>query len=340
MNILLVEPPRLHPARGNAATVARWARTLGALGHRVVRVGADALAAPGDAAPPPHLVHAHHALHCGPAALARARALGVPLVVSVGGTDLYGSDGTPPPTAGALFAAADLVVGPFPGLEATVAAAAGRPVRFLAVRRGIEIPAGPPAVRRAGGGALRLVLAGGLRPVKGQLEALDLLLALRARGLAAELDLVGPALDEGYARAVEAAAARVPGVRWRGCVAPERMDEVYAGADALLNASRLEGAANAVLEAWAHGLPVLARDAPGNRELLAAAPEAAARLFADGPEGVGAAEGWLRRLAGEDAGTRLRRAEAARAHVLAAHDARDEARELDAAYREVLAAAA
>ena len=335
MNVLLVEPPGLHPARGNATTVARWARGLAALGHGVVRAGADALAELDLSGWPPHLVHAHHALHCGPQALARTRALGVPLVVSVGGTDLYGSDGTPPPEAAAVFGAADLVVGPFPGLESAVAAASDRAVRFRTVRRGVDIPSGVPAPR-TGGAPLRLVLVGGLRPVKGQLEAVELVAGLRARGLALELDLVGPALDTGYARAVEQALAGRPDMRWRGVVAPERMGDVYRDADALLNTSRLEGAANAVLEAWAHGRPVLAREAPGNRELLDAAPAQAACLFSDGAEGVERAEAWLRALAAEDVEARRRRAGAAYDHVRACHDARDEARELAAAYREVL----
>jgi glycosyltransferase involved in cell wall biosynthesis len=335
VNVLLVEPPRLHPARGNAATVARWARGLAALGHGVVRAGADALDDLDLAGRPPHLVHAHHALHCGPQALARARALGVPLVVSVGGTDLYGADGTPPPEAGAVFGAADLVVGPFPGLAASVAAASDRAVGFRTVRRGVDIPSAVPAAR-TGGAPLRLVLVGGLRPVKGQREAVELVAALRARGLSLELDLVGPALDAGYARAVEEALAGRPGMRWRGVVAPERMGEVYRDADALLNTSRLEGAANAVLEAWAHGRPVLARAAPGNRELLEDAPGEAACLFADGADGWERAEAWLRRLAAEDAEARRRRAGAAYDHVRACHDAWDEARELAAAYRGVL----
>lgn len=44
--------------------------------------------------------------------------------------------------------------------------------------------------------------------------------------------------------------------------------EFYSHADVLIHPSQYEGRSNAVLEAMAHGIPVIAADAPGNRELI------------------------------------------------------------------------
>ncbi len=325
MKVLLVEPAPSHPARGNSVTARRWAEALGALGIEVVRAAPGELAGRLRWGPPPALIHAHHATHCGPAAARASRALGVPLVVSLGGTELHGP---PPPEAVAAVATAAVVVGPFASYGVTLTRQLGSAPPYATVRRGVA--AAELNSPRHGGGPLRLLVVGGLRPVKGQLRAVALARGLRDLGLDLTLTLAGPALDPGYAAAVDEALAGAGIGVWVGEVPHGAMDRVYGEVDCLLNTSDSEGASNAILEAWAGGLPVAARSAPGNRELLEPAPAEAAHLYGDDPESLAA---WLRALAAEAPETRLARARAAQAHARVHHRVADEAHELLAAYR-------
>lgn len=78
------------------------------------------------------------------------------------------------------------------------------------------------------------------------------------------LDLYGDGPDAGCLQAL-ARMAPDARIRFHGWVAPERL---WRNVDLLLMPSRHEGAPNAVLEAIAAGVPVLASDIPEHRELL------------------------------------------------------------------------
>ncbi len=84
----------------------------------------------------------------------------------------------------------------------------------------------------------------------------------------ARLLFVGPILERDYGRRFLRALKRVRGARWQGAVLARAMPGVYAAADAVLNSSLSEGMSNALLEAMAMGVPVLARAIEGNRALV------------------------------------------------------------------------
>lgn len=236
------------PGRGNRTTVDRWAEFV---------EGVDlAIVAPGEEPPfPPDVVDGYHAAHGGPWALELARRHRVPLVVNLGGTDLFARGVEP------VLLAADRVTGAFPRFGEMLRERLGRTVTYAVVPRGVRVPAGLPVRPFAG----RVLLPAGLRPVKDVLLAIDLLHRLRARGLALELRVLGPAMDAAYAAEVRARAGAHVAV---GEVAPERMRDAYLAADVVWNTSLHEGGSNALLEAVAHGCAIFARDVPGNRELL------------------------------------------------------------------------
>jgi glycosyltransferase involved in cell wall biosynthesis len=58
-------------------------------------------------------------------------------------------------------------------------------------------------------------------------------------------------------------------VQWMGWRSKEELKVHYQTADCFVNPSLIEGMSNAILEAMACGLPVLAGDCSGNRELIA-----------------------------------------------------------------------
>ncbi len=108
----------------------------------------------------------------------------------------------------------------------------------------------------------------GLRPVKGVLELLVMFDQVAMESSIFHLAFCGPILDEGYAKRVLDAIEKRPWSSYLGSIAPEAMASAMRGADVILNNSQAEGLANALLEAATIGLPILARQIPGNAAVV------------------------------------------------------------------------
>jgi glycosyltransferase involved in cell wall biosynthesis len=94
----------------------------------------------------------------------------------------------------------------------------------------------------------------------------------RVRYRPVHLFLAGPPFDLEYSKRVEEAAATVPDgvqVDLVGRVTGEQVAELLAMADSLALFSRSEGLPNSLLEGMASGLPCVATDVPGSRDVLA-----------------------------------------------------------------------
>lgn len=117
------------------------------------------------------------------------------------------------------------------------------------------------------------LLPAGLRPVKDVLWAVDAIDATLGAGSANAsppfvLAIVGPSLDDKYRDAVVERLGRSKNV-----VLIPPVDRAHAvgymrAATAVVNTSKSEGQSGALLEAAAAGVPIIARDIPGNRALL------------------------------------------------------------------------
>jgi glycosyltransferase involved in cell wall biosynthesis len=117
-------------------------------------------------------------------------------------------------------------------------------------------------------GRFLVLLAGGIRAMKGQLRAVGLVRTLREQGVDAEMIIAGPCQESEYARELKATAAGEPGVRVLPPLSRERMGAAYMDADVILNTSWDEGMSPVILEAGMLARPVVASDVPGNRELV------------------------------------------------------------------------
>ena len=115
-------------------------------------------------------------------------------------------------------------------------------------------------------GILRLLIVGVLEERKGHENALRALKLLQAAGIDAELTIVGGGSKEARLRQVTTEMGLNNRVVFAGSQADPR--PYLTAADVFVMPSRQEGFSNAVLEAMASGLPVIATDVGGNAEAV------------------------------------------------------------------------
>jgi len=324
VRVVLVSSALQQPTRGNHTTIQRWMRFV--QGVDLVLVPATT---PVELGFTPDLVDGYHAIHGGHAAKRLADRYGVPLVVNLGGTDLFACLKGDAAVERVLLAAA-YVTGAFPEFGERLREHFGRAINYATVPRGVPIPADLPP--REPHDTLRVLLPSGLRPVKDVLLAIDLGERLRTRGLPIELRILGPAMDRHYARRVRER-AKVAGFVTIDEMEPERMHDAYFAADVVWNTSVHEGGSNALLEAVAHGCAIFARDIPGNQEMLHEAGAAGVLFRADDTD---LAESFHRALLAEDAEARQARVAKGLKWLRERHDPVAEARAIEAVWRKVL----
>jgi glycosyltransferase involved in cell wall biosynthesis len=122
-------------------------------------------------------------------------------------------------------------------------------------------PAGPH-------GPLRLVTVGRLVPVKGQALLVDVAERLRARGIDAEVTIVGDGPERGALEAAIREHDLEERVRLTGAVGQDRVPGYLARSDVFVLPSFAEGVPVSAMEAMAAGLPVVASRVTGVPELI------------------------------------------------------------------------
>jgi teichuronic acid biosynthesis glycosyltransferase TuaC len=230
------------------------------------------------------LIYAHFLCHEGYAGLVAARRLGMPLVAIARGDDVHAWPERWPDRATKLaevLASADGLLATSHGLARDAAAWATRGLStpIEVVYNGIDTerfrPAADDAERRDARRRIGLpedgrVLLSVATPIaiKGWPELLDAFALLGAEEW--RLAMAGSPRNADDLDLEAEARARGVGSRatWLGCLPPEAMPDLYRAADAFVLASHNEGLSNAVLEAMATGLPVVATDVGGHAEVV------------------------------------------------------------------------
>ncbi len=196
------------------------------------------------------------------ASIARFRAArpGAPLVVVLGGTDLYQDLPASEEARRSLALASRLVVLQPLGLRAL-------PAEVRAKARAIiqSATARPPLP--APPGVLRACLLSHVRMVKGNFLAAEAVRLLPPRSRIAVVHL-GAALDPGAAEEARRLSLELPRYHWWGDRRRAEALGALAGSALLLVTSRLEGGANAVSEALAANVPVLSTRVDGSVGVL------------------------------------------------------------------------
>ncbi|CAG0965093.1 Putative glycosyltransferase EpsD [Geobacteraceae bacterium] len=277
MKIALITPYHTPPVRGNAVTVRRIAAHLAAAGCEAAVYSLDAMTAAdilhGIRQAAPAVIHAFHAHLGGRVAREVARAVGVPYIVTLTGSDVYEAleDGRREETLAVLHDAAAIVA-----FDASVKHHIADHHPSLAektrvIPQGVELPGDDFhwGEERFEAGEFVFFLPAGLRPVKNVGFSLPPLAELHREEPRVRLLVAGLILDEKYGATVLAELDRHPFARYLGVVGRDAIGALYRRADVILNTSRFEGGmANSVLEAMAFGRPVLAADIEGNRSIV------------------------------------------------------------------------
>jgi glycosyltransferase involved in cell wall biosynthesis len=208
--------------------------------------------------------------------------------------------------------------------------------RLVTIHNGVEMPGVKPVdvgeVRRELG--LRedrptIAVVGRLSPEKGQRDFVDAMALIASIVPPVQALIVGDGPEEGRLRAQVAALGLRAAIRFTG-YRPE-MDRIYAAIDLLVLPSLSEGLPNVVLEAMAHGQPVVATRVGGVPEVIE-----------DGTSGVLVEPGAARALAGavvtllRNPGLRAAMGRAARERVERSFSVGARAKRILAMYGEVL----
>jgi glycosyltransferase involved in cell wall biosynthesis len=251
-------------ARADRSTTWEMARYVGAAS----RVAPEVVRARGIDG-----VVAFFSVPCGPVARRIARRFAIPYVVSLRGADVPGHA----PEARRMHALvgffrrrvlrdAAAVVANSASLAELARRADGGAVEV--VPNGVDAefftpPASPPPE------PFRLLFVGRLHPQKNPGFVVDALAALRARTSApVALDVVGDGPLAAELRERATALGVADSVRWHGWLGRAALRDRYRGAHCFVSSSPREGMPNAVLEAMACGLPVLATRVPGHEEVV------------------------------------------------------------------------
>jgi glycosyltransferase involved in cell wall biosynthesis len=292
MSRLAVLAPFAFPSvRGNAITVGRIVEGLRSRGLEVrvwdlsvtdgERVAAEVEAWE------PALIHGFHAFRVGPSALRLARKLGVPLVVTLTGTDANHDLFDPARTSAVrdvLQGASEVVAFHESIVERVVGLLPDVRPRMAVVPQAARLAEGEvfdlPSRWALPPDRVLFLMPGGIRMVKAPRRPLAALDSVVAAQPDVRLLYAGPVLDPAEGEALRSALAGRPWARHVGVVPHAQMASLLGQADVVLNCSISEGGmANSILEAMTMGRAVLAADIPGNRALVE--DEVTGLLFAD-----------------------------------------------------------
>lgn len=254
--VAIITPHLAASNTGNWHTAARWARLLRPR-YRVL-VLERWRGEPADA-----LIALHARRSAASIADWAARRPGAPLIVVLTGTDLYRDIGADADALRSLQLATRLVVLNEIGRRALPARL--RRKAHVVLQSAPALRPGRPAARH-----FDVAVVGHLRAEK---DPMTVLLAAQhlPRGSTIRIRHAGRALDDALAEAAGAMTRTSPHYRWLGELTRAAARQLVRHARLLLHPSRMEGGAQAVIEAVRAGTPVIASRIDGNVGLLGAA---------------------------------------------------------------------
>lgn len=273
MRILFVVPEQPRTT-GNWVTALRHQQGLASLGHEVCLVattGSSACLERQVEEFAPDLVHFLHAYRAGLSWLGCRQQAVIPSVVSLTGTDLnhgLNSIEQGPQILAVLEQTAAIIIQNRSTADSFGAAHPGLAARLHYLAPGVCLGDDPYPLRQRHGippTSMVFLLPAGIRPVKANLELLQLFDSVADAAPFCRLLFCGSILDQHYSQRFLEALKERPWAHYLGEIPASAMAAVLNEVDVVLNHSVSEGLPNVLLEAVALGRPILARDIPGNR---------------------------------------------------------------------------
>ena len=277
MRILIVVPSQSHVS-GNWVTARRFQHGLEKHGHKVIvhdtQLQADGIFRQLLLDFSPDITLLLHAYRSGKPWLEVAGDLDIPCVVLLTGTDV--NHGLDDPEQSKIIRAilhqAAFVILQNPLIAAKLAA--DHPeltVNLRLLKPGITLGTASYDLRKTHALAKEQTLflcPAGMRPVKGVVQLLEMFDRVATESSDCHLAFCGPILEESYGNRFLAAIEQRPWASYLGIIPAEAMAYAMCGADVILNNSQTEGLANTLLEAAVLGIPILARNIPGNAAVV------------------------------------------------------------------------
>ncbi len=256
MKISLITPAPKATRTGNRTTAVRWARMLRGLGHHVT------LATRYDDTPADLMIALHAWRSADSVRAWRARYPQAPLIVGLGGTDIYRFQQSDPDVTLGSMRLADMLVGLHDLVSDAMPAEMRSKLRVI-YQSVPPLPGRLPPLRDA----FEVLVVGHLREEKDPLRT-----AQASRLLPAESRIrvvhLGMAHGERWSAMAHAEMAENHRYRWRGEVPGWAVRRAMARAPLMVLSSIMEGGANVVSEAVVSGVPILASRIDGSVGLL------------------------------------------------------------------------
>ncbi len=215
-------------------------------------------------------------LPCGPLGLIGKKIFGVPYVISVRGGDVPGAEPglsaihhILKPLRRKIYKNSIAVVAPSEGLKQMAEKA--DQIRVKIIENGVDTSYFKPSSRRytRNNKSLNLLFVGRFQQQKNLFFLLDEIKRfVKSFDICLQLHMVGDGPQKKDLIRFSQQKGLNNNVIWHNWVNRQRLSDIYERADCLLNLSFYEGMSNVVLEAMAHGLPVIASKVPGNTEVV------------------------------------------------------------------------
>jgi putative glycosyltransferase (TIGR04348 family) len=256
MKISLITPAPKDSRTGNRTTAVRWARLLRSLGHRVD------LATRYDDSPADVMIALHAWRSAGSVRAWRTRYPQQPLIVGLGGTDIYRFQHSDPNVTLGSMRVADMLVGLHDLVSDAISEEMHGKLRVI-YQSVTPLPRRLPPLRDT----FEVLVVGHLREEKDPLRTAQ---ASRLLPVESQIRVVhlGMAHGEQWSAAAHAEMAENPRYQWRGEVPGWAVRRAMARAQLMVLSSIMEGGANVVSEALVAGVPVLASKIDGSVGLL------------------------------------------------------------------------
>lgn len=278
MKAVLLTPTSFPDLTGNAVTVDRISLQLMSHGIecRIMDLSRtpDARALSDSLSFRPDIVHAFHAFKAGITALAVSRALAVPLITTLTGTDLYADiHAEAKKTRIREVLAHSRAITVFNDDALAVLRQESVPEdRIHVIHQSPFLPEAPVVDLRKTLGisaaSAVFLLVGAVRRVKNYGMAVDVLKSARSRCRSIRLLIAGAVKEEDEFRKLRGKISGEDWITYLGEVPRKSMRSLYRSVDAVLNTSDSESENNATLEALSSGCIVIGKNIRGNQSLL------------------------------------------------------------------------